>query len=319
MWMVCEQEAMMLKLGYAISSEEHRPSDIVRHAQMAEETGFQFALISDHFHPWIDEQGQSPFVWSVIGGIAQVTKNLQLGTGVTCPTFRIHPAIIAQAAATCADMMHVLGQRWPATSVRIEMMEEAIEVIRLLWQGGLQSHYGKYYTVENARIYTLPKKLPPIMLAASGEKSAEMAGKISDGFINTSPDADVVKAFEKSGGKGKPKYGKVNVCWAKSEKEGRATAYRYWPTSGLKGNLAQELPLPSQFEEAAKMVTEDDVAERITCGNDVEKHLQAIQKYVDAGYDHIYIHQIGQDQEGFFKFYRESVLPELNLEKAGAK
>jgi G6PDH family F420-dependent oxidoreductase len=157
------------------------------------------------------------------------------------------------------------------------------------------------------------------MLAASGEKSAEMAGEISDGFINTAPDADVVKKFEKSGGKGKPKYGKVNVCWAKSEKEARATAYRYWPTSGLKGNLAQELPLPSQFEDAAKMVTEDDVAERITCGNDVEKHLQAIQKYIEAGYDHIYIHQIGQDQEGFFKFYRDSVLPELRLEKAAMR
>ena len=167
----------MVELGYAISSEEHLPNDIVRHAQLAEQAGFSYALISDHFHPWVDAQGHSPFVWSVIGGIAQATSTLRLGTGVTCPTIRIHPAIIAQAAATSAAMMpgrfflgvgsgenlneHILGDRWPETDVRLEMLEEAVEVIRQLWQGGYQSFEGSFYTVENARLYTLPEQLPP--------------------------------------------------------------------------------------------------------------------------------------------------------------
>ena len=178
----------MTEIGYALSSEEHRPSDLARNARRAEEAGFSFALISDHFHPWVDRQGHSPFVWSVIGGIAQTTERLRLGTGVTCPTMRIHPAIIAHAAATAADMMpgrfflgvgtgenlneHVLGDHWPPADVRREMLEEAVDVIRLLWQGGVQSHYGDYYTVENARLYTLPDELPPIVLAASGTKAA---------------------------------------------------------------------------------------------------------------------------------------------------
>jgi coenzyme F420-dependent glucose-6-phosphate dehydrogenase len=316
---------MMLKLGYAISSEEHHPRDIVRHAQQAEELGFSFALISDHFHPWIDEQGHSPFVWSILGGIAQVTKTLQIGTGVTCPTIRIHPAIIAQAAATTAAMMpgrfflglgtgenlneHILGGHWPSADVRTEMLEEAIQVIRLLWQGGLKSHYGKYYTVENARLYTLPDTPPPIMIAASGSKSAEYASRIGDGLINTSPDAEIVQIFEKNGDSQRPKYGKLTVCWAESESEARATAHRYWPTSALKGTLNQELPLPSHFEAAAKLVTEDMVAKELVCGNDADKHIKAIEEFIDAGYDHIYVHQVGPDQDGFFKFYERSVMP----------
>src|SRR5919109_4827618 len=183
----------MVEIGYKLSSEEHRPNDLVRYARLAEETGFTFAMISDHFHPWVDRQGQSPFVWAVIGGVANATGRLGLGTAVTCPTFRIHPAIIAQAAATAAAMMpgrfilglgtgenlneHILGNRWPPASVRREMLKEAIEIIRLLWQGGQRSYYGKYYKVENARVYTLPAKLPPIMVAASGPRSAKLAGK----------------------------------------------------------------------------------------------------------------------------------------------
>ncbi|HEU5098884.1 MAG TPA: TIGR03557 family F420-dependent LLM class oxidoreductase, partial [Roseiflexaceae bacterium] len=211
-----------VKLGYAMSSEEHTPNDLVRHARLAEEAGFTFALISDHFHPWVDAQGHSPFVWSVIGAIAHTTERLELGTGVTCPTIRIHPAIIAHASATVAAMMpgrfflgvgtgenlneHILGDRWPPHDIRLEMLEEAVEVIRLLWQGGSQSHHGKHYTVENARLYTLPDQLPRIVVAAAGPRAAEAAGRFGDGLCSTAPEAKVVKEYTDAGGKG-PCYG----------------------------------------------------------------------------------------------------------------
>jgi len=315
----------MTRLGYAISSEEHHPSAIVRHAQRAEEIGFTYALISDHFHPWVGEQGQSPFIWGVLGGIAQATKTLHIGTGVTAPIIRTHPAIIAQAAATIAAMMpgrfflgvgtgenlneHILGDRWPAFAIRAEMLEEAIQVIRLLWQGGMQSHYGKYYTVENARLYTLPDVPPQIMIAAAGPESAELAGKLGDGLINTSPDAEIVQIFEKYGSKDRPKYGKLTVCWAETTAKARATAFRNWPNAAMKGDLAQELPTPSHFERAAQMVTEDSVAEAVICSNNPDDHLKGIQEFVDAGFDHVYVHQIGPDQEGFFNFYERFILP----------
>ena len=224
-----------VQIGYAISSEEHLPNDIVRHARMAEEAGFTYALISDHYHPWVDAQGHSPFVWSVIGGIATATENLRLGTGVTCPTVRIHPAIIAQAAATSAAMMpgrfflgvgtgealneHITGDRWPETDVRQEMLEEAIEIMRLLWQGGNQSYHGAFYTVENARLYTLPEEPVEVMIAASGPSAAELAGRLGDGLITTSPDKKVVQAFEGAGGKG-PRYGQMTVCWNRGRGRG---------------------------------------------------------------------------------------------------
>lgn len=315
----------MVEVGYAISSEEHWPNDIVHHAQLAEAAGFGFALISDHYHPWVDRQGHSPFVWSVIGGIAQATQRLRLGTGVTCPTVRIHPAIIAQAAATAGAMMpgrfflgvgsgenlneHIFGDAWPEAEVRQEMLEEAIAVIRLLWEGGVQSHRGRHYTVQNARVYTLPEEPVPIMVAAGGSKAAELAGKVGDGFIGTSPNAETITAFEQAGGRGKPKYGQLTVCWASDEASARKTAHEIWPNGAIPGELGQELPMPAHFEQAAQLVTEDQVAESVVCGPDAERHIAEIQKYADAGYDYVYIHQVGPDQEGFIDFYQRQVLP----------
>jgi coenzyme F420-dependent glucose-6-phosphate dehydrogenase len=315
----------MTELGYSMSCEEHGPGDLVRYARLAEEAGFGYALISDHYHPWTDTQGHSPFVWAVIGGVAQATERLELGTGVTCPTIRIHPAIIAQAAATATAMMpgrfflgvgtgenlneHILGDHWPPTAVRREMLEEAVEVIRLLWQGGVQRHYGRHYTVENARVYTLPDELPPIMVAASGPKAAELAGRIGDGLVGVAPDEKVVKTFEGAGGQGKPKYGQVNVCWAESEEEGRRTAHKHWPNIKVPGELSQELPMPAHFEQAAENVSEDDVAEVVACGPDPDLHVEMIERFSSAGFDHVYVHQIGPDQEGFIRFYREEILP----------
>jgi G6PDH family F420-dependent oxidoreductase len=317
----------MFEIGYALSSEEHTPNDLVRNARRAEETGFTFALISDHYHPWIDRQGHSSFVWSVIGAIAQATQRLVLGTGVTCPTMRIHPAIIAQAAATSAALMpgrfflgvgtgenlneHILGDRWPTHDMRQEMLEEAVELIRRLWEGDTLTYRGVHYTVENARIYTLPEQLPPILVAASGPRAAETAGRIGDGFITTAPEADLLKQFAAGGGSGKPSYGQLSVCWAQDEATARRIAYEYWPTAAVKGELNQELPTPAHFEQAAKMVREEDVAEAIICGPDPERHIAGVKEFVDAGYDHVYLHQIGPDQEGFFRFYEHEVLPKL--------
>jgi coenzyme F420-dependent glucose-6-phosphate dehydrogenase len=317
----------LTEVGYKLSSEEFGPDDLVRYARRAEEVGFTFALVSDHFHPWIDRQGQSPFVWGVLGGVAQATRRLSVGTGVTCPTIRIHPAIVAQAAATAAAMMpgrfflgvgsgenlneHVLGDRWPSVDLRHEMLEEAMEVIRLLWQGGYQDYRGIHYTVENARIYTLPPEPPPIMVAASGPKAAELAGRMGDGLITTQPDAKVARTFEEAGGAGKPRMVELTVCWAEREADARRLALEVWPISGLSGPLTSELPLPAHFEAAARMVTEDRIAQSIVCGPDAGRHVEAIRKAAEAGYDHVCVHQVGPDQEGFFRFYERQVLPQV--------
>ncbi|MDP9362921.1 MAG: TIGR03557 family F420-dependent LLM class oxidoreductase [Chloroflexota bacterium] len=315
----------MVQIGYALSSEEHHPNDLVRHAKLAEEAGFGFGLISDHFHPWVSAQGHCPFVWSVIGGIAQATERFRLGTGVTCPTVRLHSAIVAQAAATSAAMMpgrfflgvgtgenlneHVLGDRWPEWELRAEMLAEAVEVIRLLWTGENVSHRGAHYTVENARLYTLPAEPTPIVVAASGPRAADLAGRIGDGLCSVGPEQTAVEGFEQAGGAGKPKYGQMTVCWAPDEATARQTAYQLWAFSALPGELSQELPTPTHFEQASQLVTEDAVAESVVCGPDPEKHAAQLQKFVDAGFDHVYVHQVGPDQEGFLGFYRREILP----------
>lgn len=317
----------MVHLGYALSSEEHTAKALIQYVRRAEEVGFSFALVSDHFHPWLDAQGQSPFVWSVLGGMAQVTQRIRIGTGVTCPTIRIHPAILAQATATIATMMpgrfffgvgtgenlneHITGERWPPFDVRAAMLEEALEIIRELWHGENFSYYGEYYTVENARLYSIPDSPPAIMISATGPKIAAIAAEIGDGLINTAPDREVVEIFEHEHVGERPKYGQFTVCWAEDEAAAIKTAHKQWANGALKGSLGQELPTPTHFEQAAQMVREEDVANSIICGNDPQKHLDMIQKFVDAGYDHVYVHQVGPDQEGFFRFYQQHILAAL--------
>jgi coenzyme F420-dependent glucose-6-phosphate dehydrogenase len=322
----------MTEFGYALSSEEHAPLGLVRNARLAEDAGLSFALISDHFHPWIDRQGHSPFVWSVIGGIAAATERIRLGTGVTCPTIRIHPAIIAQAAATSGAMLpgrfflgvgtgenlneHVLGDRWPGWKIRAEMLVEAVEVIRELWTGEQVDHRGDYYEVEAARLFTLPTEPIPVYVAASGPEAAEIAGQHGDGLIATGPDEEILTSFDRAGGAGKPRFGQVTVCWARSEGDARRTAHEFWPTAAIKGRASQELPNPAHFEELAAMVTEDDVAKVIPCGPDPEVHLAGIREYLEAGFDHVYLHQVGPDQEGFLDFVATELLPALDEKRA---
>ena len=315
-----------MHVGYAMSSEDHEPRALVRHAQAAEDVGFTSAWISDHFHPWLSVQGQSPFVWAVIGGIAETTE-LWLGTGVTCPTIRMHPAIVAHAAATAQVMLegrfflgvgtgenlneHVHGDRWPRAAVRLEMLEEAVAVMRLLWQGGQQSHDGTHYRVENATLFTLPDLPPPVYVSAFGPKAVELAARIGDGYVGTSPDAELVISFKDRAGSDKPAIAGAKCCWGEDEGAARALAHRLWPNMGLPGELAQELPTPAHFEQACELVTEEMVGDAIPCGPDPEPYVERLQEYADAGYDEVYIHNIGPDQEGFLRFFADEVLPEL--------
>lgn len=318
-----------MKIGYFLSSEEFGPKELLRQATLAEEAGFEGFWISDHFHPWVSQQGQSPFVWSVIGGLAEATS-LPVTTGVTCPTIRIHPAIIAQAAATSAVMLdgkfslglgtgenlneHVLGDRWPITNTRLEMLEEAIEIMRLLWEGGQKSHHGKHYTVENAQLFTLPDEPPPVLISGFGPKAARFAGRLGDGYCHVAPDAEMLNLFRESGGGDKVAHAGTKVCYGQDEAECRKIAHKTWPNEALPGELAQELPTVAHFEQATSIVTEDMVAEGVVCGPDPERHKQNLREYADAGYDEVFVQQIGTGHEEFFRFYKEEILPEFRAE-----
>ncbi|NUT55735.1 MAG: TIGR03557 family F420-dependent LLM class oxidoreductase [Thermoleophilia bacterium] len=317
----------MTELGYWLSSEEHAPNDLVRNAARAEELGFAYAMISDHYHPWVDAQGNSPFVWSVLGGIAQATERLELATGVTCPLIRTHPAIVAHAAATVAAMMpgrftlgvgtgenlneHVLGDRWPAPDERIELLEEAIEVMRLLWQGGEQTHRGRHYTVDHATLYTLPEQPIPIAVAAAKPNAAELAGRVGDGLVSTEPNEETVQQYRDGGGDG-PCWGQVRICWAESEEEARQTIHRLWRYSRIGGTINVELPRPSDFDAAAESVTVEMAVDGVPCGPDPEPVVELVRQWERAGFDRIAFHQVGLDQEGFFRFWEQELRPRLD-------
>lgn len=314
-------------LGYTLSAEELAPQLLVENARKAEEAGFDFLSISDHYFPWVDAQGQSPFVWSVLGAISGVTSEVSVMTGVTCPIMRIHPVILAQASATTATLFqgrfmfgvgtgenlneHVVGLGWPNINTRLEMLREAVKLIRELWSGKLIDIQGAYFTADQARIYTLPDSPPPVLVAGTGSKSAELAGQIGDGLVSTAPQLDVVKEFADSGGEGKPVFGQVTVCYDTDEQRAKETAAEFWPNAAISGQASQELPMPLHFEQLSKDVTPDKMAEQVVCGPDKEAHKQQIQQYIDAGFTHIYIHQIGPNQDAFMQFYQKEIFPEF--------
>jgi G6PDH family F420-dependent oxidoreductase len=315
-----------MRIGYFLSSEEFGPTQLVQQAEWAERAGFEALWISDHYHPWNDAQGQSAFVWSVIGALSARTA-LPVTTAVTCPTVRIHPAILAQAAATSAVLHHgrftfgvgsgealnehILGDPWPPTDIRLDMLEEAVAVIRELWGGATVTHSGTYYEVQNARIYTLPQHPPPVYISGFGPKAASLAGRIGDGFICTKPDAELVQTFRDAGGRDRPAQAGYKVCYGTDVAAARRTAHRLWPNEQLPGELAQVLPTPRHFEQASTLVTEEMIGDALVCGDDVDAHVEQFRSYRDAGYDEVYINQIGPDQEAFFAFYAEQVLPQL--------
>ena len=280
------------KFGFALSSEESAPMALVHQAVLAERAGFDFLSISDHFHPWVSAQGNSPFVWSVIGGVAAKTDRVMLGTGVTCPILRIHPAIIAHAASTAAAMMEgrfylglgtgealneqVVGVRWPSARERLDRLEEAIEIIQRLFTGEKVNHDGHYYTVSDARLFTRPANPPRMLVAAAAPASARLAASV-DGLIATGPDEEVFEAFESAGGREKPRIGQITVCWDEDEQRAKETARQQWPETILNWDSRSAIPTPETFEDATQKVTVDDVAEHIICGADAGRIVDAAQ------------------------------------------
>ena len=314
----------MTRYGYFLASEEHEPQELVRQARLAEEAGFDALWISDHFHPWLDEQGQSGFVWSVIGAISQVTS-LPITTAVTCPLLRQHPATVAQAAATSALLTgghftlgvgtgealneHILGRRWPSAEERLEMLEEAVDVIRELLSGRLITHAGAHYTVETARLYSVPPVPPPVFMSGFGDKAIKLAGRLADGFMCVQPNAGFVRLYRESGGGDRPVQGGLKVCWGADEAQARKTMHRLWPTDEIPGEAAQLLPLPRHFGQLAGLISEDMIT--APCGPDPAVHIEGIRAYTQAGFDEVYIGQVGADHDGFFDFYAGHVLPRL--------
>ncbi len=316
----------MTQFGMTLSSEEHEPRRLLDIASLAEDNGFDFVSISDHYHPWTSEQGHSPFVWSILGALAERTSTLGVAVGVTCPTMRIHPAILAQATATTSRLLgdrftwgvgsgealneHILADRWPPAPVRLDMLEEAVTVIRRLWSGEQISHDGPHYTVENARIYDVPHAFVPIVVSAFGPHAAEVAARAGDGLWVGGPDTETIGRWRNTGGEG-PIYAQLTLCWAASKDEAVQTAHRLWPNTAIPGQLSQDLPTPAHFEQASEIVTPEMIADSTPCGPDAGPVLEQVAEMVDAGIDHVYLHQIGPDQEGFIRFYEREVLPHV--------
>jgi G6PDH family F420-dependent oxidoreductase len=281
-------------------------------------------MISDHFHPWTKQQGESGFVWAMLGAIARATERLRVGTGVTAPIARVHPLVIAHAAATVEILMpgrfflglgagerlneQVVGGHWPTGKVRRAMLEEATAVIRRLWRGKTVTHDGEHFTVERARLFSRPDTPPPIVLAAGGKKTAELAGRIGDGMLGVKPDPEIVDAYESTAGAGRPRLAQLHVCWAVSEADARRTAHAWWPNGALPDPLLSQLATPSELAAATELVTEDAVAERVVVGPDPARYRAAIDRFVAAGFTTVYLHQIGPDQLGFLNFCRRELL-----------
>jgi G6PDH family F420-dependent oxidoreductase len=308
-----------MEIGYKLIAEAFGPSDLVRQAVQAEQAGFDFVEISDHYHPWVTGQGHSPFAWSVLAAIAVKTERIRLATGVTCPFIRYHPAIIAQAAATTALLAgdgrfvlgvgagerlneHVVGGGWPSVRVRHETLREALEIIRLLWQGGSRTYEGKHLTLEDARLYDLPETLPEIIVAGSGPKSMAIAAELGDGLFATEPDPELVGAYGAAGGSG-PRYAEVPLAFAPDEQAGAESAHTLFRFGVTGWKVQADLPNVVNFDAATALVTPDTMKEEFGCGNDPARMLEVAQQFVDAGFDHLALVNAGTDVDGFFDFF----------------
>lgn len=312
----------MIELGYKLMSEEHGPRDLVRNAARAEEAGFAFAAISDHFSPWVDEQGHAPFIWPVLGAVATSTTSLKLMTAVTCPIMRYHPAVIAQACATVALMSgdrftlglgagerlneHVIGAGWPGIVERHERLSEAVDIIQGLLTGETSDYRGRHLQLENARLFDRPESKPDVVIAAAGPRAARLAAEKGDGLIATEPRKDIVAAYREAGGQG-PCFAEVALCCATTEQGAQETAHRYFRWSATGWPVQAELPDTRGFTAAAKHISRDVVAEGVSCGPSVEHHIQAVRPYVEAGFDHIILVQVGPDQDFFFKLFEQEL------------
>jgi G6PDH family F420-dependent oxidoreductase len=321
------QREVAPRFGYSMICEQSTPRQLIDNCRRAETVGFDFAMISDHFHPWLDSQGQSPFTWSVLGALAEVTQRIELTTGVTCPTLRYHPAVVAQAAATVQLMSggrfvlgigagerlneHVVGRGWPPVDVRHEMLVEAIEIMRRLWRGGFQAFRGRHLVLEDARLYTLPETPPVLAVAAGGPEAARLAGEHGDALVAVEASPELVAEFRRRGGEGKRAFGQIAVCWAEEEQRAVRTARELWRFAVPGWKVMAELPNPVSFDAATRSYRDDDVTALVPCGPDPARHVEAIRAFLDAGFTDIAVVQVGPEQEGFLRFWERELAPRL--------
>lgn len=316
-----------MRYGYTLYCEGNAPRSLIEQAVLAEEAGFDFLVISDHYHPWLDEQEHAGFAWSILGAVAQATSKVKLATMVTCPIIRYHPAIVAQAAATTGVISggrftlglgtgenlneHVVGRDWPPVSVRQAMLDEAIEIIQGLWRGEFFEYQGEYYNVYDAKIFDLPDEPIEMFVGAGGARSTELALKCG-GICVTSPDKDVLNRYLNSGGDPESVWGQCVNAWAPDRDEGLKEAFRNFRFSVGGWKVQAELPNPTNFTAATAVVEPEDLEATIPAGPDAKRHLEGIREYVDAGVHNLAVAYPGEDFEGFFRFWREELRPELS-------
>ncbi len=315
-----------MEIGYTMMCEQSGPSELVTDLVAAEQAGFDFSVISDHYFPWLDEQGHSPYAWSVLGAASQATSRIPLMTFVTCPIRRYHPTVIAQKAATMQLLSrgrfslglgagenlneHVVGGGWPSADDRHDMLREAVEIIRALWEGGYVRHQGRHFAFDSAKIWDLPDDPPPLGIAVSGSDSVRLAGDLADVLIATEPKSELCAGFEAGGGAGKPRYGQLALSWDRDESAARRRALEQFRWFGGGWKLNAELPGTAAFAAASQYVTEDDIAESIACGPDLDRHLDGIRRFKEAGFTHLALVQIGGDQQGgFIEWAAKTLLP----------
>lgn len=331
---------MSLTIGYAAMLEQFHPTDAVEFSELAEKHGFSGVMAADHFQPWTPQQGQSPFVWNVLSALGERTKG-DIGPGVTAPTFRWHPAMVAQASATLAAMYpgrhwlglgsgealneHITGQYWPEAPERINRMFEAIDLIKKLFAASIAGrdvkHEGKFYKMESTRLWTMPEVAPEILVATAGPVTAKRAGRNVDGLITVgAPQEKIEMLFGKfaDGAKeaGKdpdtmPKVLQLHMSWAPTDEEAMTNAMVEWPNGGMKFPKA-DIRSPFEFEQIAKLVRPEDFNGRMVISSDTDKHLAEIQKYVDLGFNRIYLHNVGRNQKEWIEVFGRDVLPKIS-------
>lgn len=315
-----------MRIGYKLATEGFGPKELIRQAVRAEQAGFDFVEMSDHYHPWVEAQGHSAFTWSLLAAIAMKTERIGLATGVTCPSLRYHPAIIAQAAATMSIISdgrftlgvgagerlneHVVGEGFPGRRVRHERFSEALEIIRLLWKGGYRSYDGKYLRLEDARVFDLPEELPVIAVAASGPESARIAAELGDGLFAVEPDGELISTWHELGGRG-PAYGEMPLAWAEDEESAVLSVLEKNSFALTGWKVMSELPNPVNFEAVIASITPDQVREQFACGPDPKRHLHIGQQFVDAGFDHLVAMNAGPDPDGFMDFFASELATPL--------
>ncbi|CAL9406148.1 F420-dependent glucose-6-phosphate dehydrogenase [Actinosynnema sp. ALI-1.44] len=317
-----------MRIGYTLMTEQAGPKALVAHAARAERAGFDFEVMSDHYFPWLDEQGHAPYAWSVLGAVSQVTERVELMTYVTCPTMRYHPAVVAQKAATVQLLSddrftlglgagenlneHVVGRGWPPVNVRHELLREAVEIISQLFDGGYVNYAGSHFRVDSAKLWDLPEKRVPIAVAVSGSQSVQTFAPLADAMVATEPNAELCQNWDVFQGRTARKIGQVPVCWDPSEDEAvkRAHDQFRWFAGGWKVN--SELPGPAGFAGATQFVRPSDVAEQIPCGPDVGPIVEAVRSFEEAGFTDLALVQIGgEHQEEFLEFAESDLLPAL--------